>query len=132
MSTVVALTASSVREIKKESMLRILRQKNKISHSFVSYLVSSIKKYQDHVAELLTSPAEQRLARVLLRLAHLDSRGPAVAGIPKLSDQVLAEMLGTTRPRINFFMNRFKKHGFISYNGEMEVHKSLQKVLLRR
>jgi CRP/FNR family transcriptional regulator, cyclic AMP receptor protein len=132
MSTAVALTASSVREIKKESMLRILRKKNKISHSFVSYLVSSIKKYQDHVAELLTSPAEQRLARVLLRLAHLDRRGPAVAGIPKLSDRVLAEMVGTTRSRINFFMNRFRKRGFISYNGGMEVHKSLQNVLRRR
>ena len=132
MSTAVALTASSVREIKKESMLRILRKKNKISHSFVSYLVSSIKKYQDHVAELLTSPAEQRLARVLLRLAHLDRRGPAVAGIPKLSDRVLAEMVGTTRSRINFFMNRFRKLGFISYNGGMEVHKSLQQVLRRR
>lgn len=132
MSTAVALTASSVREIKKESMLRILRKKNKISHSFVSYLVSSIKKYQDHVAELLTSPAEQRLARVLLRLAHLDRRGPAVAGIPKLSDRVLAEMVGTTRSRINFFMNRFRKRGFISYNGGMEVHKSLQQVLRRR
>jgi CRP/FNR family cyclic AMP-dependent transcriptional regulator len=132
MSTAVALTASSVREIRKESMLRILRKKDKISHSFVSYLVSSIKKYQDHVAELLTSPAEQRLARVLLRLAHLDRRGPAVAGIPKLSDQVLAEMVGTTRPRINLFMNRFRKRGYISYNGGMEVHKSLQKVLRRR
>jgi CRP/FNR family transcriptional regulator, cyclic AMP receptor protein len=132
MSTAVALTASSVREIRKESMLRILRKKDKISHSFVSYLVSSIKKYQDHVAELLTSPAEQRLARVLLRLAHLDRRGPAVAGIPKLSDQVLAEMVGTTRPRINLFMNRFRKRGYISYNGGMEVHKSLQKVLGRR
>ncbi|HET6936842.1 MAG TPA: Crp/Fnr family transcriptional regulator [Candidatus Angelobacter sp.] len=132
MSTAVALTASSVREIKKESMLRILRKKNKISRSFVSYLVSSIKKYQDHVAELLTSPAEQRLARVLLRLAHLDRRGPAVAGIPKLSDQVLAEMVGTTRPRINLFMNRFRKRGYISYNGGMEVHKSLQQVLRRR
>lgn len=132
MSTAVALTASSVREIKKESMLRILRKKNKISHSFVSYLVSSIKKYQDHVAELLTSPAEQRLARVLLRLAHLDRRGPAVVGIPKLSDQVLAEMVGTTRPRINLFMNRFRKRGYISYNGGMEVHRSLQQVLRRR
>jgi CRP/FNR family transcriptional regulator, cyclic AMP receptor protein len=132
MSTAVALTASSVREIRKESMLRILRKKNKISHSFVSYLVSSIRKYQDHVAELLTSPAEQRLARVLLRLAHLDRRGPAAAGIPKLSDRVLAEMVGTTRSRINFFMNRFRKRGFISYNGEMEVYKSLQQVLRRR
>ena len=132
MSTAVALTSSSVREIKKESMIRMLAQKNAMSRSFVSYLVSSIKKYQDHVAELLTSPAEQRLARVLLRLANLDRKGPPVAGLPKLSDQVLAEMVGTTRPRINVFMNRFRKRGFISYNGGMEVHKSLQQVLRRR
>jgi len=131
MSTAVALTASSVREIKKESMMRMLRRKNKLSHSFVSYLVSSINKYKDHVGELLTSSAEQRLARVLLRLAQLRGKGPAVAGLPKLSDQVLAEMVGTTRSRINFFMNRFRKRGYISYNGELEVHKSLQKVLQR-
>lgn len=131
-STAVALTASSIREIKKESMMRMLRQKNSnVSKPFVSYLLSSIKKYQDHVAELLTSDAEQRLARVLLRLAHLDRRGPAVVAIPTLSHQVLAEMVGTTRPRINFFMNRFRKQGFISYNGSIEVYKSLQKVLRR-
>jgi CRP-like cAMP-binding protein len=129
-STAVALTASSIRVIKKGVMIRKLRQKhNKMSRSFVSYLLSSIKKYQDHVAELLTSSAEQRLARVLLRLAHLGGRGLAVAVVPKLSDQVLAEMVGTTRSRINFFMNRFRKRRFISYNGQIEVHKSLQKVL---
>ena len=74
MSTAVALTASSIRVIKKESMIRML-QKKKLSNSFVSYLLSCIKKYQDHVAELLTSSAEQRLARVLLRLANLDRKG---------------------------------------------------------
>ena len=132
LSTAVALTASSIREIKKESMVRMLRRKNgNVSRPFVSYLLSSVKKYQDHVAELLTSDAEQRLARVLLRLAHLDRRGPAVVAIPTLSHQVLAEMVGTTRPRINFFMNRFRKQGFISYNGRIEVYKSLQKVLRR-
>jgi CRP/FNR family transcriptional regulator, cyclic AMP receptor protein len=129
MSTAVALTASSIRVIKKEQMIRMLGKNRKLSHSFISYLLSSIKKYQDHVAELLTSSAEERLARVLLRLAHLDRRGPAVAGISKLSDQVLAEMVGTTRSRINFFMNRFRRRGHISYNGGIEVHKSLQKVL---
>jgi CRP-like cAMP-binding protein len=131
-STAVALTASSIREIKKESMMRMLRRKNSnVSRPFVSYLLSSIKKYQDHVAELLTSDAEQRLARVLLRLAHLDKRGPAVVAIPTLNHQVLAEMVGTTRPRINVFMNRFRKQGFISYNGGIEVYKSLQKALRR-
>jgi CRP/FNR family cyclic AMP-dependent transcriptional regulator len=129
MSTAVALTSSSIRVIKKESMIRMLQEKNKKSMSFVSYLVNSIKKYQDHVAELLTSPAEQRLARVLLRLAYLDKKRPSMQGIPTLSDQVLAEMVGTTRSRINVFMNRFRKLGYISYNGEIEVHKSLEKVL---
>ena len=85
MSTAVALTASSIRVIKKDSMIRMLQRKNKKSMSFVSYLVNSIKKYQDHVAELLTSPAEQRLARVLLRLTHLDKKRPSVKGIPTLS-----------------------------------------------
>jgi CRP/FNR family cyclic AMP-dependent transcriptional regulator len=128
MSTAVALTASSIRVIKKESMIRML-QKKKLSNSFVSYLLSCIKKYQDHVAELLTSSAEERLARVLLRLANLDGKGPSVSELPTISNQVLAEMVGTTRSRINFFMNRFRKKGFISYNGGIEVHKSLRKVL---
>jgi CRP/FNR family transcriptional regulator, cyclic AMP receptor protein len=131
MSTAVALTASSIRTISKPKMLQILRKKNKTSNSLVAYLLSSIKKYQDHANELLTSSAEQRLARVLLRLAHLDRRGSRVAELPTLSHQVLAEMVGTTRPRVNLFMNRFRKRGFINYNGRMEVHKSLQKVLRR-
>jgi CRP-like cAMP-binding protein len=129
MSTAVALTASSIRVIKKNSMIRMLQQKNKQSLYFVSYLVNSIKKYQDHVAELLTSPAEQRLARVLLRLAWLDKKRQSAKGIPTLSDQVLAEMVGTTRSRVNLFMNRFRKLGYIRYNGEIEVNKSLLKAL---
>jgi CRP/FNR family cyclic AMP-dependent transcriptional regulator len=128
-STAVTLTASSIQVIKKESMVRMLRQNNKLSNSFVSYLLSSIRQYQDNVAELLTSSAEQRLARVLLRLAHLNRRNPPVVGLPPLSDQVLAEMIGTTRPRVNVFMNRFRKRRFISDNGRIEVHKSLQQVL---
>ena len=131
MSTAVALTASSIRTIHKKKMLQILRKQNKTSNSLVVYLVSSIKKYQDHVAELLTSSAEQRLARVLLRLAHLDKNGPAVVEIPVLSHQVLAEMVGTTRPRVNLFMNRFRKQGFIDYDGGLEVRQSLRKVLGR-
>jgi hypothetical protein len=108
-STAVALTASSIRTIQTKEMLRMLRKYNKTSNALVAYLVSSIKKYQDHVAELLTSSAEQRLARVLLRLAHLDKSGPPLVEVPILSHQVLAEMVGTTRPRVNLFMNRFRK-----------------------
>ena len=133
MSTAVALTASSIRTIKKEKMLQMLRKKNnKTSNSLVAYLLASVKKYQDHVADLLTSSAEQRLARVLLRLAHPDKKGPSVVEIPILSHQVLAEMVGTTRPRVNLFMNRFRKKGFIDYDGGLEVRQSLRKVLRSR
>jgi CRP/FNR family transcriptional regulator, cyclic AMP receptor protein len=128
-STAVALTASSIRTIKKEEMLKMLRKNTKASNSLVAYLLSSIKHYQDHVAQLLTSSSEQRLARVLLRLAHLDKKRLAVVEIPILSHQVLAEMVGTTRSRVNFFMNRFRKQGFIDYDGGLEVHDSLRKVL---
>ena len=129
MSTAVALTASSIRTIKKEKMLQMLREGNKTSNSLVAYLLSSVKNYRDHVAHLLTSSAEKRLARVLLRLAHLDKNGPPVVEIPILSHQVLAEMVGTTRPRVNLFMNRFRKQGFINYDGGLEVRQALRKVL---
>jgi CRP/FNR family transcriptional regulator, cyclic AMP receptor protein len=128
-STAVALTASSIRTINKQKMLQILRKKNKVSNSMVAYLLSSVKHYRDHVAALLTSSAEERLARVLLRLAHLDKNGPAVVEIPVLSHQVLAEMVGTTRSRVNLFMNRFRKQGFIDYDGGLEVRQSLRKAL---
>ncbi len=129
MSTAVALTASSIRTITKKRMLQLLRKKNRASNALVTYLLSSVKSYQDHVAHLLTSPAEQRLARVLLRLAHLDKKVLAPVEIPALSHQVLAEMVGTTRSRVNFFMNRFRKKGYISYDGGLDVHPSLRKVL---
>ena len=130
MSTAVALTASSIRTIQKKPMMQMLYKKNKASNAMLAYLLSSAQKYRDHVAELITCSSEQRLAHVLLRLAHLDKRGPAVVEIPTLSHQVLAEMVGTTRQRINLFMNRFRKRGFISYNnGRTEIYKSLKKVL---
>lgn len=132
MSTAVALTASSIRTITKEQMLRMLRKGNTTSNSLVAYLLSSIQNYRDHVTDLLTSSAEQRLARVLLQLAHLDRNGPPASEIPILNHRVLAEMVGTTRSRVNLFMNRFRKLGFISYDGGLEVHKSLRKALVRR
>jgi len=131
MSTAVALTTSSIRTIKKEKMLQLLRKNNKASNSLVGYLLSSVKNYSDHVAHLLTSSAEQRLARVLLRLAHLDKKGPPIVEIPILNHQVLAEMVGTTRPRVNFFMNRFRKKGYIDYDGGLEVRQALRTVLRR-
>ena len=134
MSTAVALTASSIRTIQKTKMLQLLRKKTKASNALVAYLLSSVKNYRDHVSELLTSSAEQRLARVLLRLAYLGKNGSAVVEIPKISHQVLADMVGTTRQRVNLFMNRFRKQGFIKYDGGsgLEVRQSLRKVLRGR
>jgi CRP/FNR family cyclic AMP-dependent transcriptional regulator len=132
MSTAVALAASSIRTIQKKKMLQMLRKENKASNAMVAYLLFSIQKYEVHVSDLLTSSAEQRLARVLLRLAHLEKGGAGVVEIPVVSHQVLAEMVGTTRPRINLFMNRFRKQGYIQYDGGLEVHQSLRKALRGR
>jgi CRP-like cAMP-binding protein len=129
MSTAVTMTASSIRTIKKEKMLQLIRTKNKVLRRLMSHLLFNIKNYRDHVADLLTSSAEQRLAHVLLRLAHLGKNGRIGVKIPHLTDAVLAEMVGTTRSRINAFMNRFRKRGFIRYGKQVEVHPSLQKAL---
>ncbi len=132
MSTAVTLTASSIRTIKKQKMLQLIRKNNEASNFLLAHLLSSGKNYRDRVADLLTSSAEQRLARVLLQLAHLDKNGPAVVEIPILGHHVLAEMVGTTRSRVNLFMNEFRKQGFINYergDGGLEVHQSLRKVL---
>jgi CRP/FNR family transcriptional regulator, cyclic AMP receptor protein len=134
MSTAVALTASSIRTIQKTKMLQMIRKKTKASNALVAYLLSSVQRYRDHVSQLLTSSAEQRLARVLLRLAYLGKNGSAVVEIPKISHQVLADMVGTTRQRVNLFMNRFRKQGFVNYDGGsgLEVRQSLRKVLRSR
>jgi CRP/FNR family cyclic AMP-dependent transcriptional regulator len=129
MSTAVALTAGSIRTIKKSRMLELIRSRNKTSSALVARLLFNIKNYRDHVADLLTSSAEQRLAHVLLRLAHLGKNGGAAAEVPLLTDTVLAEMVGTTRSRINLFMNRFRKKGFISNGTGIVVHPSLRKAL---
>lgn len=131
MSSAIALTASSIRIIRKDKMLQMLRRKKNISTSLIAYLLTSIKQYQDHVSELLAFSVEQRLARLLLRLAHSDKNDSPVREIPILSHQILAEMIGTTRPRVNLFMNQFRRQGFISYDGGLEVHKSLRRILKR-
>jgi CRP/FNR family transcriptional regulator, cyclic AMP receptor protein len=129
LSTAVAMTGSSIRSIPKQKMIDLLHSRKKIALLMVSYLLSTLKKHQDHVAALLTFTAEQRLARVLLGLAHLDKKGPPIKEVSNPNHQVLADMVGTTRSRINGFMNDFRRHGYISYDGGLEVHKSLRKVL---
>ena len=129
MSTAVTMTASSIRTINKNKMLQLLRKKGKASNALVGYLLASLKKYRNHVANLLTSNAEQRLARILLRLAHMEKDGSGPVEIPVVNHQILAEMVGTTRPRVNLFMNRFRKLGYIHYDGTLVVSKTLRKAL---
>jgi CRP/FNR family transcriptional regulator, cyclic AMP receptor protein len=133
MSTAVCMTASSIRTIKKGMMLKLIHgENNKTSRCLMAHLLFNIKNYRDHVADLLTSTAEQRLASILLRLAHLGKSGQKGVEMPHLTDTVLAEMVGTTRSRINAFMNRFRKLGFITHAKGIEVHPSLQKALGKR
>ena len=129
MSTAVTMTACSIRTIKKQKMLQLLRKKSGASNALIGYLLASLNKYRDHVADLLTSNAEQRLARILLRLAHLEKGGSGPVEIPILSHQILAAMVGTTRPRVNLFMNRFRNRGYIHYDGTLVVSKTLRKAL---
>jgi CRP/FNR family cyclic AMP-dependent transcriptional regulator len=123
MSTATAIGSSSILTIEKEEMIRILREDGVSSNVFVSYLLSVIKEYQEHLADLLVNSAELRLARVLLRLAKLSPKGE---GIPKISHRVLADMVGTTRARTSALMNRFRRQGLIAYNGGIKVHSSLR------
>ncbi|MGH9690225.1 MAG: Crp/Fnr family transcriptional regulator [Candidatus Acidiferrales bacterium] len=125
--TATAIGSCSIVTIKKKEMIRVLREDVAASNLFMSYLLSIIKKYQEHLADLLVNSTEQRLARVLLQLARLSNKG---GRIPKISQGVLANMVGTTRGRINFLMNRFRKRGFVGYNGEIIVHRSLRTMCL--
>ena len=131
-STAEALADCVILAIPKGKMMTLLRENIKASNDLVGSLLSKMKNDQDHVADLLTCSAEQRLALVLLRLARLDADGPSFVEIPVLSHQVLAEMIGTTRSRVNFFMNRFRKQRLINYDGGLEIHRTLHKVLGKR
>ena len=97
---------------------------------FVAYLLTRNIRYEEDLADQLFNSSEKRLARVLLLLAHFGKDGKPEVAIPKISQGTLAEMVGTTRPRINLFMNRVRKLGFVRYNGEIEVHSSLLDVVL--
>jgi CRP/FNR family transcriptional regulator, cyclic AMP receptor protein len=128
-STATTITPSRILVIEKSEISRLLRAERALFDQFMKHVLSRSLRIEEEIVDQLCNSAEKRLAGVLLRLAHLDKNGPSVAEIPILSQQVLAEMVGTTRPRVNVFINRFKKQGFISYDGGLEVHQSLRKVL---
>src|SRR3981081_112757 len=125
MATAVSLTEGVVLQIDKREMMRALHEHHALSDIFVAYLLSRNIRVQADLVDQLFNSSEKRLARALLLLAQFGKEGAPETVIPKISQETLAEMVGTTRSRINFFMNRFRKLGFIEYNGKLTVHSSL-------
>jgi CRP/FNR family cyclic AMP-dependent transcriptional regulator len=125
-----AMSDCSVMKIEKKSMMEVLHREQSFSEMFVAYLLSRNIRYEEDLVDQLFNSSEKRLARILLLLAHFGKEGAPETVIPKMSQETLAEMVGTTRSRVNFFMNRFRKLGFVRYNGELEVHSSLLNVIL--
>ena len=130
MGTASAITLSTVLVIEKKEMIRVLHSEHAFSDRFVAYMLTrNIRIEQDLVDQLFNS-SEKRLARTLLLLAQYGKQDQPQKMIPKISQETLAEMIGTTRSRVNFFMNKFKKLGFIKYNGGLHIDPSLLSVVL--
>jgi CRP-like cAMP-binding protein len=132
LSTATALTDCSVMRIEKSAMIRVLHEEHALSDVFVAYLLARNIQYEADLVNHLFNSSEKRLARILLMLAHFGKEGTPETVIPKISQETLAEMVGTTRSRVNFFMNKFRKLGFIDYDSgsKLQVHSSLLNVVL--
>ena len=130
LSTATAMGKSRIMRITKRAMLRALNQRPEFSQFFMEHVLSRSVRVEADLVDQLFNSSEKRLARVLLLLANFGKEGKQEVVIPKISQEVLAEMVGTTRPRINFFMNKFRKLGFIEYNEGLHVHSSLLNVVL--
>jgi CRP/FNR family cyclic AMP-dependent transcriptional regulator len=128
--TATALTDCVLLKIGKKEMARVVSQDHAFSDVFVAFLLSRNARIQEDLIDQLFNSSEKRLARVLLQLAQFGKEGAPEIVIPKISQESLAEMVGTTRSRVSFFMNRFRKLGFIEYDGSIKVHSSLLNVVL--
>jgi CRP/FNR family transcriptional regulator, cyclic AMP receptor protein len=128
----IALTDCSVMRVEKKTMMEVLHKERAMSDLFVAYLLTRNVRSEEDLIDQFFNSSEKRLARILLMLAHFGKEGAPETVIPKISQEALAQMVGTTRSRINFFMNRFKKLGFIDYDGgrALQVHGSLLSVIL--
>src|ERR1700733_3205672 len=129
-ATATAITPTSVLVIDKSEMIRVLHREQQLSDRFIDYMLARNIRVEEDLVDQLFNSTEKRLARTLLLLAHYGARGRPQKTIHKVSQEMLAEMIGATRPRVNFFMNKFRKQGFIQYNGEIHVNKSLLSVVL--
>jgi CRP/FNR family transcriptional regulator, cyclic AMP receptor protein len=130
MASAIAMSDCTVLRIERREMIRVLHEENVFSEAFVAYLIARNTRTQEDLIDQLFNSSEKRLARALLLLANFGKEGKPESVIPNISQETLAEMIGTTRSRVSFFMNRFRKLGFIEYNGALEVHSSLLNVVL--
>ena len=130
MTTANAMTDCAVVRLEKKTMMQVLHEQHTFSDLFVAYLVSRNIRFEEDLVDQLFNSSEKRLARILLLLARFGKEGKPEALVPKISQEALAEMVGTTRSRVSFFMNRFRKLGFINYNGGLYVHSSLLNIIL--
>jgi CRP/FNR family cyclic AMP-dependent transcriptional regulator len=131
MGSATAMTDCDLLRIDKKAMIEALHREHTFSDLFVSYLLARNIRYEEDLVDQLFNSSEKRLARILLLLAHFGKEGVPETVIPKISQETLAEMIGTTRSRVSFFMNRFRKLGFLYYDAAgMQVHSSLLNVVL--
>jgi len=130
MGTATTITPTTILTIEKQQMVRVLHEQPDLSDRFISHVLSRNIRIEEDLVDQLFNSSEKRLARALLLLARYGKDDAPIRTIPKLSQEILAEMVGTTRSRVNFFMNKFRKLGFIEYNGVIEIKKSLLSVVL--
>src|SRR6204780_2618250 len=130
MGSAAAMTDCEILRVDKKTMISVLHREPALSEMFVAYLLARNIRYEEDLVDQLFNSSEKRLARILLLLARFGKEGVPETVIPKISQETLAEMVGTTRSRVSFFMNRFRKLGFIHYNGGLQVHSSLLNIVL--
>ena len=130
MATATALIPCSALKIERAEMVRVMHEEHAFSDMFLKFLLERSMRTQADLVDQLFNSSEKRLARILLLMADFGQPGEPESLIPKISQETLAEMIGTTRSRVSFFMNRFRKMGFIDYNGGIKIHKSLLNVVL--
>ena len=130
LASATALTACTALKIGREEMVRVMHEEHEFSDLFMKFLLARSMRIQADLVDQLFNSSEKRLARILLLMAEFGKPGEPETLIPKISQETLAEMIGTTRSRVSFFMNRFRKLGFVEYNGRIRVHKSLLNVIL--
>jgi CRP/FNR family cyclic AMP-dependent transcriptional regulator len=130
MGTATAITPSTVLVIEKNAMFKVLHEEHSLSDLFIRFMLTRNIRIEEDLVDQLFNSSEKRLARTLLLLARYGKENQPHGVLPKMSHETLAEMIGTTRPRVNFFMNKFRKLGFIEYNGGLQINTSLLSVVL--